>query len=308
MGSMSDEKEELMAHHKNETAEYSAFAITLFSGTTITLALLGWSVSRFPASLARGGVVSLLGSAIALLGYAVVSAWALRASDRIQISLITGAKAGALIGAFAVINHSIEVFSGLRAPIPAILGVTMWGLMFFGFGVASSATYHEVKSIGPAIFSSVWSALISSVATVLFALCVGLVFMTRMQTVLSAAHVQSGLSDAQAFVVRNMLDGSAAHLLLAPLVAAVVGAASAFVCSMIIALAQRALRALALVDLCLLAAGVCSIRFASSLARSNRPPFIMAGLLCLCLSLATAYPIALAIRRQLSSPRAGATP
>src|SRR5437870_10481784 len=121
MGSMSDEKEELMAHHKNETtAEYSAFAITLFSGTTITLALLGWSVSRFPASLARGGVVSLLGSAIALLGYAVVSAWALRASDRIQISLITGAKAGALIGAFAVINHSIEVFSGLRAPIPAI--------------------------------------------------------------------------------------------------------------------------------------------------------------------------------------------
>jgi hypothetical protein len=48
----------------------------------------------------------------------------------------------------------------------------------------------------------------------------------------------------------------------------------------------------------LLVSGVAAIRFASALDRSARPPFIMFGLVALCVSLASAYPIVAAVRRR----------
>jgi hypothetical protein len=186
----------------------------------------------------------------------------------------------------------------LRAPVPAILGVSMWGLMFFSFGGVSSATYQKLGSISLGIVASVWSALVSAVATVLFASSLGLIFMPRMQLVLAGGFVESGMVDSRAFVVRNLFDGAFTHLLLAPCLAGIVGAASGLALSMLRSLAQRTIVVLGSLGVLLLFSGVAAIRFASSLERAARPPFIMFGLLALCVSLASAYPLATTIRRR----------
>jgi hypothetical protein len=220
----------------------------------------------------------------------------MRRTPLVEVSgaLTFGAKIGVLIGTFAVINHTAEVFLNFPAPIPAILGVTMWGLMFFAFGAASSATYHKTYSIVPSIIASVWSALVSSVATVLYGCVIGLAFMGRMEVVLSGGLAAGGI-DAEA-VIRNIFDGAFAHLILAPVVAVVAGAAGVVACSILRLLARRTIVILAYVDVLILMTGLFAIRFASSLARTARPPFITFGLAALCLSLVSAYPLGTTIR------------
>lgn len=267
-------------------------------GIVLTLALLVFGAWSFPES-ARGALLASVGTCMALFAYGAASEWACRtSSDAARIALASGAKVGVLIGTLAVINHSVEAFSGLRAPLPAILGVSMWGLMFFSFGGVSSATYQKLGSFGLGIVASVWSALVSAVATVLFASSVGLIFMPRMQLVLAGGFLESGMVDSRAFVVRNLFDGAFTHLLLAPCLAAIVGAASGTALSMLRSLRRRTVAVLGLLGVLLLVSGVTAIRFASSLERSARPPFIMFGLLALCVSLASAYPVATTIRRR----------
>jgi hypothetical protein len=270
-------------------------ATELLCSIAFIIALLTWSALRFPVSLSHGGWVSAGAASAALFTYAAASEWMRRtASVEVSGALTFGAKIGVLIGTFAVINHTAEVFFNFPAPIPAILGVTMWGLMFFAFGAASSATYHKTYSIVPSIIASVWSALVSSVATVLYGCVIGLAFMGRMEVVLSGGLAAGGI-DAEA-VIRNIFDGAFAHLILAPVVAVVAGAAGVVACSMLRLLARRTIVILAYVDVLILMTGLFAIRFASSLARTARPPFITFGLAALCLSLVSAYPLGTTIR------------
>jgi hypothetical protein len=124
-----------------------------------------------------------------------------------------------VLGAAAISGHTLEVFATLHPPIPAVLGVGMWGLMFLVLGGTSAETYRREESIALGILSSVWGALISAVTTVVFAFLVGWLFMARMQHMLAGAFALSGMTDGRAFVIRNMLDGASSHLLIAPAVA-----------------------------------------------------------------------------------------
>jgi len=269
--------------------------LSLFSLAGI--ALLGYAALRFPAALAAGGLTRALASGGALLACAVASEWARRSpSDAVQSALRSGARVGVVLGAAAVIGHTLEVFAALQSPIPAILGVGMWALMFLLFGVASAETYRREGSIAPGIMSSMWAAMISSVTTVVFAFFVGLLFMSRMQRVLSGAFAVSGMTDARAFVIRNMLDGASSHLLIAPAVAALAGAASGVASSILKPVRRRTAVALAMCALVVLVGGVGALRFASSLERSARPPFVMLGLLLLGAALTSAGPVFAVIR------------
>jgi hypothetical protein len=266
-------------------------------GTLVGIALLGYATLRFPASLQTGGLTKAVVSCGALLAYAVAALWAKRSSsDRVQRALGVGARVGVLLGTGALIGHALEVFADLRAPIPAILGVSMWGLMFLLLGLASAETYRREESMGLGIMSSVWGALISAVTTVVFAFFVGLVFMSRMQRVLAGAFVVGGMTDAHGFVIRNMLDGSSSHLLIAPAVAVLAGAASGLACSLLKSVRRRTAAALAICALLVLIGGVAALRFASSLERSARPPFVMLGLLSLGVALTSAGPVFAVIR------------
>jgi hypothetical protein len=270
-------------------------------GVGLTLLLLLVGAWRFPESVTHG-VLSPAGTFVALLVYAGAAEWARRTtSDATRVALALGAKVGLVIGIFAVINHSFEA-SSVRAPVPAILGVSMWGLMFLCFGGVAAETADRVGSIGLGIMASLWTALVSAAATVLFACSVGLVIMPRMQLVLASDFASSGMVDSRAYVVRNLFDNAATHLLLAPVLAAIVGTAGGLALTMLRPLARRTVVTLGLFGLLVLSSGVAAIHFASALDRSARPPFIMFGLAALCVSLASAYPIVATLRRH-SNPR-----
>jgi hypothetical protein len=211
--------------------------------------------------------------------------------------LIAGTRVGVLFAAVAIVGHVFEDFGGLRPPAPAILGVSSWGLMFLCLGVASSVTYAKFNSLGLGVVASVWSALVSTVATVVFALSIGLTFMPHMQLVLTVPFAASGMTDARAFVIRNMSESAAVHLLAAPAVAVVVGGVGGLASATFRAFSRRVQMALGALGLLLFVAAVASIRFASSLDRPARPPFIMFGLVSLGVVLASAYPLMAAIRQ-----------
>ncbi len=151
-------------------------------GIMVILALMLYGVWRYPASLSQGGLVSFLVTVGALLAYGGAALWARRqSSDRMQITLGNGVKIGLLLGVTAVLNHTFEIFGTLGSSVSAILGVSMWGLMFLSFGVAGSATYHLVGSLRLSIISSIWGALISTVIILLYGYLVALLFMPHMQ-------------------------------------------------------------------------------------------------------------------------------
>src|SRR5262249_20800041 len=89
-------------------------ASALLLGIPVLFALLSYAVLRYPASLSQGGQLSLLLVAGTLLAYAAAALWARgRASDSLQIALEQGARIGYLLGTFAMLNHTVEIFAAL---------------------------------------------------------------------------------------------------------------------------------------------------------------------------------------------------
>jgi len=268
------------------------------SGASLAgLGLLGYETLRFPASLGSDGFPRAVATGAAFLFCLLASRYAARVtSAAARSALRSGAAAGVVLGTAAILGHTLEVFAALHPPIPAVLGVGMWGLMFLVLGGTSAATYRRLESGALGILSSVWGAMISAVTTVVFAFLVGLSFMARMQQVLAGAFSASGMTDGRAFVIRNMLDGASSHLLIAPAVAALAGSASVATCFLLKPVGRRTAAALAACALAVLVGGVTSLRYASSLERSARPPYVMLGLLGLGVALTSAWPLVAAMR------------
>jgi len=261
------------------------------------IALLGYATIRFPASLAMGGLTRALVSGGALLVYVIAAQWIKRLpSDHAQSALRCGAGFGIVLGVVAIVGHTLEVFAALQSPMPAILGVGTWGVMFLLLGLASAEMYRRAESLALGVASSIWAAFISASATIVFAFAIGLLFMPRMQRVLTGAFAVSGMIDPRAFVIRNMLDGASTHLLVAPLVAVLAGVASGAASSMLKSIRRSTAVALAICSALIFIGGVSALRFASSLERSARPPFVTLGLASLGLALTSAGPVFAAIR------------
>jgi len=110
------------------------------------------------------------------------------------------------------------------------------------------------------------------------------------------------MTDGRAFVIRNMLDGASSHLLIAPAVAALAGSASVTTCVFLKPVGRRTAAALAVCALMVLVGGVTALRYASSLERSARPPFVMLGLLGLGVALTSAGPLLAAMQGPRARP------
>jgi hypothetical protein len=274
-------------------------ASALLLGIGVLFALLAYAVVRYGASLSQGGQYSLLVIAGALLAYAAAALWARgRTSHSLQGALEQGARIGLLLGAFAVLNHTIEIFAALSSLLGAILGVSMWALLFLAFAGVASATYQRSGSLGVAISASIWCALISTIMTLLADYTIALLFMPHMQQILRDAYAQSAMTNPQAFVIHNTLSSGASHAVLTPIIGLVFGCAGG-IAGMLLGSIQRPVAiALGVGALLLLTVGLGAIGLASSLNRSERPPFIMFGLLALGVTMACVHPILTAIRRQ----------
>jgi hypothetical protein len=139
------------------------------------------------------------------------------------------------------------------------------------------------------------------VATLIFGFALGVLFMPYMQQILAGDYAQSGMSDPRAFVIRNTLDSASTHLLLAPLLAGLFGLIGGYACSRLHSLQRSAAMVLAGLETGLLIGGLTALRIATALARPERPPFVMMGLLALGIAMACAHPVVSAIRRPAAS-------
>jgi len=256
----------------------------------VGILLLGYSTWFFPSSLASGGALRAAVSATALLTYCVAFLGLSRSrSLSVQPAIEIGRSAGIALGSAAVAGHTLEVFAGLRPPVPAILGVAMWGLMFLLLGAAAADTCRRERSIITGVVSSMWGALTSASITVVFALSVGLLFMSRMEKLLRVTP---------ASVVRNMLDGATSHLMLAPVVAVAAAIASGVAYSVVKSVSSRTAAGLSVAAVLVSVGGLNALRFASTLQRSARPPYVMLGVIALGIGLTSAAALFTASRRQ----------
>ena len=278
--------------------------VTLAGGTlaglVLVFGLMLYSILSYPGSIQGVGLNSLLLLIVGLLAYTGVVVWTWRHRETsVQTALGQGAKFGAILAGGAWVNMAIEHFAPLGPTASMIRGVGMWALMFVAFGAAGSAAYQRSQSLGLAVLSSIWSALISTVATLLFGFALGALFMPYMQQILAGAYAQSGMSDPRAFVIRNTLDSASTHLLLSPVIAALFGAIGGFACSRLRFLSQSVAIRIGGLEIGLLLAGITALHFASTLERPERPPFVMTGLLALGIAMACAHPVFTAIRRPI---------
>lgn len=283
---------------------------TLAGGTLMGLAgivaLLLYGIISYPGSIQGEGLTHLILLIAGLLAYTAVIAWSkLQKKTSVQIALAQGTKFGVILGCGAWVNMALEHFAPLGPVGSMVRGIGMWALMFVSFGAAGSVAYQRSCSLGLAMLSAIWSALISTVATLIFGFALSALFMPSMQHILAGAYAQSGMSDPRAFVIRNTLDSASTHLLLVPVLACLFGLVGAFACSCLGSLRPRVTKVIGVLEICLLLGGLAALRYASVLARPERPPFVMTGLLALGIAMACAHPVFTAVRRPNPSASPG---
>jgi hypothetical protein len=275
-----------------------ALAKEMAIGVALVLALMLCGVLLYPSSVSQGGTACLLASTSALLAYGTAALLSRRSSSTaLKAGLGQGARIGLALAVAEGISISLEDFTAFEAPVRAGLGVAMWGLMFLAFGSAGSAVYYKTGSLPLAVIGSVWSAMVSVVAALLVGFVIGLAFMPRMRQILSEEFVRSGMTDARGFVIQNNLKAASMHLLLAPPIAGFLGFAGGLACSILGSIRRSFAMAWGFCGILMVVGALFAIRFAAGLDRSNRPPFIMGGLLVLGAAMACAHPLFTAIWR-----------
>jgi hypothetical protein len=269
-------------------------------GVVFVLALIGYSVLSYPASVGQGGLSSLIASVGLLLAYGMAALWVrTRSTISAQTALVFGSTLGLVLGAVEAVNIALESFANLSGPLSAITGVGAMGLMVMLFGAAGSGAFRRTDSLRLAVLASVWCALVGTVITCLFGFATNLAFMPHQQRILSDAYLRSGMQDPRAFVIRNTLDSASSHLLMAPLLAVFFGFISGLTSGFLQSIPRRVVLALALVGIVQWIVSAAAIRFALTLERSQRPPFIMVGMLAGGLALASVHPFCCAVRGRL---------
>jgi len=271
-------------------------AMPLLIVVTIAISITLYGAACFPSSVTDGGLAVFIAAVVPLLVYFFVGIWARRASARIQAALRVGTGAGLSLAAVGVLYHSVEISTSLPAPIGAILGAGIWGAMFLTFGIACSVTFMKERSIGLGVLSSAWCGMMYAAVLVACALAIGFTFMPHMERILAPVYSTSGMQAPRAFVVRHEVGAAGEHLAFVPAVASFVGLVSGVACLFLSSIKRQAALAISIVAALVFAAGVVSIRYATSLERAQRPPFVVFGLAALAVTLASAHPLFIAIR------------
>ncbi len=273
-------------------------------GVAIVLGLIGYSVHEYPTSVSEGGSLSLLTTVVSLVAYGLAAWWVRRyEAGTTKAALIVGARAGLVLGAIEIVNISLET-SGLSPSVRGIVGPLAMGMLPLVYGSAGSIAYRRTASPALAVWAGVWCAIVAIVITCLFAFAYNLASLTRMTQAMYPAFLHSGMLDPRAFVVQYTLDAASSHLLVSPLIAAFFGGVGGLITARLTQARPSAVAALGLMGLLQLALSIGLIHYALSLARPERPPFIITGMLLGGIALTYAAPVASALlARNHQSPR-----
>lgn len=283
-------------------------SLAVLVGIVIIVGLLLYCVFTYPASIRldgpRNGAI-VLG---ALAVYTGTALWARGERDKsFRAALDVGVRIGSVLVLIEILNLALEHFVG-NTTISAIRGVASWGAMFLAFGVAGSnaifaSEERGAAGLGRSMVASVWCGVIAAVGAVLGGVALPVFFMSTMVRILDPGAAGGGVVDMPAFVVRHTLAAATVHLLFLPVIAAIFGAIGGSASLLLRSVSRRTAWSLGGVMSVLAIAGVTALRWASTLPRIERPPFVRSGLLAFGLALACAYPVLRAILSAGSAPK-----
>ena len=248
------------------------------------------SVGRHPASLGTGLLITDL---VLLSGNAAFSLWVWRQRSAAARSALTaGAHPGIVLGLVLIASHATEWFGIFESRQAALIrGMGSVLLMLGLLGTAGSAAWQRTRSGSLAITAGLWCGTVAVLILLSFAFTLNLLFERHATVWLLEAFVASGMSDAGAYVVRNALEAASEILVRIP-IAALVLSVSASAASAWITKWPRPVTILAASFTPLFfVAGVACLWYLDSLARADRPPFVLAGLILTGIALCSAHPL-----------------
>ena len=130
-----------------------------------------------------------------------------------------------LTGALWIVNLTLETFtdlsstSGLAATAPFLLGAfALWGM-------ASAQSARRTGSLRLGILAALWAALICVLLTISYGLLLAYTSLPRLaqNLITDPDYLASRWGDLRAFAIANQFNAAASHLLIAPIVATLVG-------------------------------------------------------------------------------------
>ena len=271
-------------------------------GAVLVIGLIGYAVHGYPSSISEGGPTPLITTIAALTAYVVAGVWIRQhQTGAARAALVSGAQVGLVLGAFEIVNISLETSGSVSPSVRGIVGPVSMALLALLYGTAGSIAYRRTTSLPLAVGAGVWCAIVVTVITCLFAFSYNLASVTSLSVAMHDSYVQSGMHDARAFVVRNTLDAASSHVLVSPLIGAFFSGVGALITVRLMRARPSTAAALGLLGVCQLALSIGLIHYAMSLTRPERPPFIMTGMLLGGIALTYAAPVATALLFGLKS-------
>ena len=271
---------------------------TLLAGVVVVLALMAVSVARRPKSLEGAGNRLLWLDVALLLTYGIAAAGALyHRSAALHLAIRLGTIAGLLLGAILAANHVVELFVASRSFAVVIAPVLLTLALLSATG---STAAQRTGSLLLASVAGVWCAVVGTLVLLCAGLIFGLLSESRAELWLRVAFAASGMSDPGGFLVQNALESASEALVRIPTAALFLSLLGALANAWI----SNRSRTAALVIFCsaglMFAGGASALWYANSLPRSERPPFVLAGVLLASLAVSAAHPVWSALRHRLA--------
>ena len=208
------------------SAHHSVLALGLFAAIGVGLAMAILAVAQYPAFFLHPGARVYLFEPIgALVVYAVAIVLVARAHGQCWDAVLkTAIPFGLLTGIFEVLNIGIENGIPFRAAGPGV-AIGFMIVVFTLWGAAGFRAARSLGSVGPGLLAAVSSGCICMLIAVAAGFVVQFFVAPPDPAVISiwAEYKRSGWTDARAFGIANTLESAFTHLVVAPLVATVVG-------------------------------------------------------------------------------------
>jgi len=173
-----------------------------------------------------GGARYIVDVLLALGGYAVAAiTLSIEMPSRLAVGRQIGVRFGLVTGAMWVVSLGVETFAGLTGlPNIAATGPLLLG-GFILWGVAAARTRRRTCSVGAGVLAAVCAAMTCVALTIAFGLTLAFLALPRLERNIdgSPEYLGSGWHNLHAFAIANTLDAAFTHLLVAPMVAVVVG-------------------------------------------------------------------------------------
>lgn len=194
---------------------------TIVLGVVLLLiVIVATSVQRFPGTLWKGGEVYEFGSICALLAYAGI-AYAVRGVETGQSR--TAVRTGSILGVSCAAIELVVYFIASRIETirAAVTAQYVDAALLVGFlGAAALIACWRHRLIGPVLLASVWLAVVTTTCMLLLA-SRRLLIAPHLGAGALASYENSGMTDPQAYVIRETLH-SMPGALVVPLVEGVV--------------------------------------------------------------------------------------